>query len=237
MAESGAQPGRRTAHPYYMHDAIREQPARIARLLNTQSALLERAADAAASRRRLILAGIGTSYHAAQVGEHFLRHGSGGRAQVLVEQSFELVHYPLVLSSDDAFVVISHRGWKNYSVRALQVARAAAALTIAVTGQEAGEGMLAADFVVPTCEQEISFAHTKSYTTALAALALLAIRVAERRNQLRDVAAARAALERIPARMQSALDGEPQAREVARQLASRHRWVFLGAGPNWATAR
>ncbi len=232
-----AQVQRRTAHPYYMHDAIREQPAHITRLLEAQSSLIERAADAAASRRRIVFAGTGTSYHAAQLGEHFLRHLTGGRAHAVVELSFELVHYPLALGSDDGFVVISHRGRKNYSVQALKAAKAAAALTIAVTGQDAGEGMLAADFILPTCEQEFSFAHTKSYTTALAVLAAFAVRVAERRGQASDAASARLALARVPDLMQHALACEAEIREAARQISSRHRWVFVGAGPNWATAR
>ena len=236
-AEAGAQPGsRRAAHPYHMHDAIWQQPERVGRLLETQRALIERAAAAAATRRRLILAGIGTSYHAAQVGEHFLRHLTRGRATALVEQSFELVHYPLALGPDDAVIAISHRGWRNYSVQAVESARAAGALTIVVTGRDAGEGIRAADFVLTTCEQEISFAHTKSYTTALAALATFAIRLAERQGLLGDVAA-RAALARIPEAMRAALGSEEFAREAARQIAARPRWVFIGTGPNWATAR
>ncbi len=229
--------GGRAAHPYHMYDAIRQQPELIARLLETQKELIEPAADAAASRRRLILAGIGTSYHAAQVGEHFLRHLSGGRITALVEQSFELVHYPLALGPDDAVIAISHRGWKNYSVQAVQRARAAGALTIAITGRDGGEGIRAADFVLTTCEQEASFAHTKSYTTALAALATLAIRVAERRGVLAGAAAAYAALQRVPKAMRDALACEEPARAAAQQIAARERWIFVGAGPNWATAR
>ncbi len=228
---------KRDAHPYFMHDAIRQQPALLAQVLESQWALVERAADAAAARQRLVFVGIGTSYHAAQIGEHFLRHLTGGRAHALVEQSFELVNYPLALGADDAVIAVSHRGWKNYSVQAIQAARAAGALTISVTGRNGGKGITAAEFVVPTCEQEISFAHTKSFTSALAVLAAFAIRVAKRRGLLADAAAARAALARIPALMEQALESERQAREVAQGIAARQRWIFVGAGPNWATAR
>ena len=235
--QAGAHPsGKRTAHPYHMYEAIQQQPELIARLLQAERAVIERAADAAASRQRFILVGIGTSYHAAQVGEHFLRYLTGGRATALVEQSFELVHYPLALGRDDAVIAISHRGWKNYSIQAVQRARAAGALTIAVTGREGGDGIRAADFVLTTCEQEASFAHTKSYTTALAVLAVLAIRLAERRGVLAD-ATARPAVERIPEAVREALHCEAIACEAARQIALRQRWFFIGVGPNWASAR
>jgi glucosamine--fructose-6-phosphate aminotransferase (isomerizing) len=228
---------KRNAHPYFMHDAIHQQPALIAQVLETERKLIDRAADAAAARKRLVFVGIGTSYHAAQIGEHFLRHLTGGRASALLEQSFELVNYPLALGADDAVIAVSHRGWKNYSVQAIRAARAVGALTISITGRDGGEGIRAADFVLPTCEQETSFAHTKSYATALAVLAAFAIRLAERRNLLGDAAAAQAALGRVPEQIRHALDCETQAREVARQIATCQRWIFVGAGPNWATAR
>src|SRR2546427_8354497 len=69
---------RRSAHPYHIYDAIQQQPDRIAQLLENTGAEIERAAEAAASRRRLVLAGIGSSYHAALIWAHFLRHLSGG---------------------------------------------------------------------------------------------------------------------------------------------------------------
>jgi glucosamine--fructose-6-phosphate aminotransferase (isomerizing) len=228
---------RRNAHPYHMYDAIQEQPARVAQLLETQRATLERAATVAARATRIVYAGIGSSYHAAQIGEHFLRHLTAGRAAALVEQSFELVHYPLALGPDDFVILISHRGWKNYSVEALKKARAAGARTMAVTGEGGGEGIRAADFVVMTCAQEISFAHTKSYTSALAALALFAIGVAERRVLASDAATARALLEQVPQWMRQALGCEAKVRVAAKDAAARQRLVFIGAGSNWATAR
>lgn len=228
----------RSAHPYHMYDAIRAQPDRVARVLESQRDAIARAAEAAAPKQRLLFAGIGTSLHAACVGEHFLRHLSAGRARAQVEQSFELVHYPLALSSADALIVASHRGWKNFSVEAVRRAKAAGALTIAVTGLDGGDGIRAADFVIPTCEQELSFAHTKSYTTALAALALLAIGIAQRRAWLADAEAARALgeLQRVSAWMEEALAVEPLARAAARDIVSKARLFFIGAGPNWSTA-
>lgn len=226
----------RAAHPYHMYDAIRLQPSLIAGLLRAHTAAFDRAADAAAARQRIIFVGIGTSGHAAQMGGYFLRLLTAGRLVAHVEESFELVNYPFALGSGDALIATSHRGWKNYSVEAVRRAKAAGALTIAVTGEGGGEGVRAADFVFPTCEQEISFAHTKSYTTAIALLAALAIRIAERRGLLAD-ANSGAALDRIPEVITAALACEPQARAAAKAIAARQRLIFVGAGPNSVTAR
>jgi len=226
----------RTAHPYHMYDAIRLQPALIAGLLRTHRAEIDRAADAAVACQRLIFAGIGTSGHAAQLGGYFLRLLTAGGLAPLVEQSFELVNYPLALGPGDALIATSHRGWKNFSVEAVRHAKAAGALTIAITGEGGGEGIRAADFVFPTCEQEISFAHTKSYTTALAVLAALAIRIADRRGLLADKNAA-AALDGVPDAITSVFASEQQARSAAKAIAARQRLIFVGAGPNSITAR
>ncbi len=226
---------RRSAHPYHIYDAIQQQPDRIAQLLENTGAEIERAAEAAASRQRLVLAGIGSSYHAALIGAHFLRHLSGGRTVPLVEHSFEFVHYPFVIDSADMAIIISHGG-SNDSLRAMNLFSSAGSGTIAVVGREAGDQLKSADIVIPTCEREDSFAHTKSYTTALAALAAFSVQLAQRRGWIGNDSEARAAVDRLPGRMRAALGAESKAREAAREIAKRKRWIFAGAGPNWPTA-
>ncbi len=230
---------RRSAHPYYMHDAILAQPERIDRVLCAQRELIERAAEAAAAKKRIVFAGIGTSLNAARLGAFFLRSLTAGRAPVQVEQSFELVHYPVSFGPDDVVILLSHRGWKNFSVAALRAAKAASALTIAVTGELGGEGMGLADFRIATCEQEDSFAHTKSLTTALAALALFAVRVAQHRNLLSPTTHGLeplSAIETISDLMRQSLACEADCAAAAKEIAARPRLIFAGAGPQWIVA-
>jgi glucosamine--fructose-6-phosphate aminotransferase (isomerizing) len=224
----------RSAHPYHMYDAITAQPNLVERVLQSQRDVIQRAADAAAAKKRIIFAGIGTSLHAAQVAEHFLRHLTGGRAEARAEQAFEMVNYPLALSSDDAVVVITHTGTTSYNIEVLRAARAAGALTIAIVGEASGEGTNAAEIRIQTCEQEVCFAYTKSYTTTLAALAQFAAGVAQRRGAKIDAAANQ--LKQLPGQMKQALEIERKIREVAKAANGRDRVVLFGAGPNWATA-
>jgi len=228
-------PEPRTAHPYYLYDAIQAQPALIEKML-ARRASIERAADAIAEKSRITFAGIGTSLHAAQIAESWMREFTAGRFLVEFEQSFELVHHPIAFTRDDAVIIITHTGTTTWSVEALRAARAAGALTIAITGEMSGQGIRGADFQIETCEQEISFAYTKSYTTALAAIALLMMRVADRRKLLSS-AALRSALERVPNLMRQALTLEPQVRELARCAAPLARMNLFGSGAGWATAR
>lgn len=229
-------PDTRSAHPYFLYDAIVAQSQLIERVFSKSRSAIERAVQAASGRKRIAFIGIGTSLNAANVAERWMRHHSGGRALARAEQSFEFAHYPLALGAEDAAVIITHTGTTSQSVEALRVARAMGALTIAITGLNPGEGVLDADIRIETCEQEVAFAYTKSYTTALAAIASLILGVLEKRGMLKDGASARAALEQVPAFMREALKTESQIRDVAPLVAERNRLVFFGAGTCWATA-
>src|SRR5271156_4901209 len=229
-------PEMRTAHPYYVYEAIHAQPELIERVLG-QRGEIERAADAVARKERITFVGIGTSLHAARVAESWMREFTGGRLLAHCEQSFELVHDPIAFGAGDAVIVITHTGTTTASLEALRMARTAGALTVVITGQlgdqtsgsTSGDAVRGADFHIQTCEQEVAFAYTKSYTTALAVLALLIARVVERKNLL-------AALECVPDLLRQALQLEPSAGELAKRVAALARIEIFGSGAAWATA-
>lgn len=228
-------PERRGAHPYHTYDAIQAQPALIEKIFAKRAAI-ERIGDAVAERKRITFVGIGTSLHAAQIAESWMREITAGRLLVHFEQSFELLHHRVAFDAGDAVIVITHTGTSTASVQALQAARASGALTVAITGEASGEGVRSADFQIETCEQEVSFAYTKSYSTALAVIALMILRIADRRTLLAATNAA-AALADIPALMRAALALEPQVQTLAKPLALLSRIHLFGAGSGWATAR
>jgi glutamine---fructose-6-phosphate transaminase (isomerizing) len=227
-------PEMRKTHPYYVYEAIQAQPELIEKILQKGDAI-ERAANAIAEKERITFVGIGTSLHAARVAESWTREFSAGRLLARAEQSFELVHHPIALRPNDALIVITHTGTTTASVEALRMARAAGALTVAITGEMSGEGVHGADFQIETCEQEAAFAYTKSYTTALAALALLVIRITERRKLLAR-GYSREDLARVPKLMREALELEPQVRGFAKQMSPLARIEIFGTGVGWATA-
>ena len=170
----------RERHPYHMYDAILAQPEAFARAVGRNEAPVEGFASEAAGGGRLFLAGLGTSHHAAQVGEHLMRvYGGGVDARAV--GSFDLALYGPELGPEDVVVAVSHRGSKRYTALALERAREAGCRTALVTG-EGGSGRGRADAVFETVAQERSSAHTVSYTSAVAVLALLAGRIGRHRS-------------------------------------------------------
>jgi len=227
-------PEMRKAHPYHVYDAIQAQPDLIERILQKREDI-ERVADAVAEKERITFVGIGTSLHAARVAESWMREFSSGRLWAHYEQSFEFVHHPIAFTAKDAVVVITHTGTTTASVEALRMGRAAGALTVAITGEMSGEGVRGADFQIETCEQEVAFAYTKSYATALTVLAILVARIVQRRKLLANGFSPKE-ITQAPALMREALKLELQMRELAKKIASLARIEIFGTGVGWATA-
>ncbi len=239
-------PAVRHQHPYLLHDAILQQPAVIEQALAANREKISRAVDAAAGRNRFIFVGVGTSYHGALSAERWMRQQSAGRADARAEEAFELVHSPLALGRGDVVVVITHTGGTKDSLEVLRIARAAGALTLAVTGALGGpvgtSGFPETDFHFVTGEREATFAYTKSYSSAMAVVALLVIGFCERGGWATASAATRgsmltaAGVARLPALLSQGLEAEAEIRAAAQAMARRTRFAFLGAGLAWFTA-
>lgn len=219
-------PPARSAHPYYMHDAIYAQPGALRLATRGNEEALAAAAERLRALERVVLCGIGTSWHATLVGELLFAHVGrlGHRARAL--HAFESLHYWPELDARTGLVVVTHRGTKRYSLEALT--RATAGVRVVITGKRSGEGVEAADLTLRTVEQEASAAHTISYTTALALLAALAAELGGDEGVRRE-------LDGLPDHV-ALLLGQESWDELATRFADRRRYWFVGSGPNTATA-
>jgi glutamine---fructose-6-phosphate transaminase (isomerizing) len=220
-------PPPRPGHPYHMHDAIYAQPAALRLVVRTNAAALGAAAAGLRDADRVLLSGIGTSWHAVLVGELLLAHVGrlGHRARAF--HSFEFKNYWPDLEARTGTIVVTHRGSRRYSREALAKARATGGVSVAITG-EASEIRGVADHTLVTVGQEASAAHTVSYTCALALLAALAA-------ELGGDGELRYALEAMPDAVAVML-GQEAWEDLAARFRDRRRYVFVGGGPNTATA-
>jgi glucosamine--fructose-6-phosphate aminotransferase (isomerizing) len=217
-----------------MHDAILVQPGAFVRAVGRNEEGAEKFAHEVAGSSRLFLAGLGTSHHAAQVGEYLLRaYGGGVHAHAV--HSFDLALYGPELTPEDCVIAVSHRGSKRYTARALESAHEVGCRTALVTG-EGGSGVGSADVVFETVAQERSPAHTVSYTSAVAVLALLAGRIGRHRTG-EETLPDGLLREEMPAALRTVLDTEEEARALAREHVGRRRIWLLGGGPGAVTAR
>jgi glucosamine--fructose-6-phosphate aminotransferase (isomerizing) len=214
-----------------LYRAIHAQPQTIRELARDWEGP-EQAAQRLAQCGRILLAGIGTSYHAAIVGEYLLRLAG---ADAWAVRSFEFARYPRPLRADDGVIVISHRGSKVHGTMAVQRAKDAGVPTIGITGKNTK--MQPPDVMIQTVEQEQSSAHSISYTSTLTRLTQIAIRFAELTGHSEQGQSIQDGLAKVPELMEDMLSREHMVREVAREAAAHARRIyFLGAGPNAASA-
>jgi glucosamine--fructose-6-phosphate aminotransferase (isomerizing) len=159
-----------------MRETMWRQPDDLRRVLADPEPA-ERAAGRIAGRR-VLLSGTGTSWHAANHGAALLRLAGVEAWAVQADES--VLHGPAA-GTDDALVLLSHRGTKHYTGEALARARAAGAATVQISSI----GAPGAD--IETCESERSAAFTSSHLCAIARLCQIAQALGADLGALEDV--------------------------------------------------
>jgi len=214
-----------------MYRTMHRQPADLRRLQDTGWAQAEAAARLLAPSTRLFLVGIGTSYHAALVGEWLFRAVGRDARAVL---SFDFAAYPDLhpLRPDDAVIVMAHSGTKTYTMHALERAGALGVTAVSVgslTAEHPGSQL-----VLRTVERERSAAFTASHTAAMFVLAQVAVALGELEGAT-GASGRRRALAALPVQVEAVLARQDEVLDVSEEAAVRHVYA-AGAGPNAATA-
>jgi glucosamine--fructose-6-phosphate aminotransferase (isomerizing) len=193
-----------------MREAMWTQPDELARILADPAP-----AEACAARlagRRIVLIGIGTSWHAAHHGAWLLRD-AGVEAEAV--HAADAAPYGRAIEAGDGVIVLSHTGGTGYTMDMLARARDAGAETVHVSGIGNGGDL-------ETVAAEASYAYTASHTGALARLAQIAAALGAELGPLADV----------PERVAAVLDRPGPLIGVPDRLVE-----LIGAGPNAWTAQ
>ena len=230
----------REAHPWFMYDHMQSQPDVFRDTVSANRESLRELATKISRCRRTALVGIGTSFHAAQIGErlfHYFRPDVDCVARHSFDLAIDTESTSLRLDEKDCLLAISHRGTKRYTVEALMLARDAGCHVGLVTGRDV-DPPCDVDHHFSTCDQEKSSAHTMSHTATVAVLAELARQCEPQSRSLHQRDLSSEVLDsEIPATLRSALDAEEcVAAWAARYHSARYVWI-VGAGPTSITAR
>ena len=227
--------GKPTRHPFNMYTHIMDQADAVSNVVTANRAHIDQVAGNIANSERIFLVGIGTSHHAAQVVQEFMRVYGGG-IQAWPVHSFDFALYGPELTSRDCVIIISHKGTKAYSVRALEKADAAGAKTVLITGLGLEGKPDNAQHVIQTVPLEQSATYTISYTGALSAMALLAERIGFHRTGA-------SAIEQIffeqelPAAIAAGAKFDDEMQSWAERAINARRIWLTGGGPSAVTAQ
>ena len=152
--------------------------------------------------RRIVIVACGTSFHAGLIGRYAIEEWS--RVPVEVEIASEYRYRNPVVGPGDLVIGISQSGETADTLAAMRTARGRGAAVLALTNIMGSQITREADGVLYTrAGLEIGVAATKTFTTQVTALYLLALRLAELRGTLQqpELKAAISELKRLPHRI------------------------------------
>jgi glucosamine--fructose-6-phosphate aminotransferase (isomerizing) len=238
MAEKGG-------HKHFMHKEIHEQPQAVADTLRGRVRVVEGDVDLdlpitsgeAQSLAKALLLACGTSHHAALIGKIYLEVLA--KLPTEVDLASEFRHRDPLVPPHSLSIAVSQSGETLDTLAALREAKRRGARTLAICNVVDSAIARESDAVLYThAGPEIGVASTKCFTSQLAALFLLAIKLGRLRGTL-DVEQGRARLTellRIPHQIEELLRREPAIAEVARRTKDARDFLYLGRGPQYPVA-
>src|SRR6201997_5161271 len=183
--------------------------------------------------RRIVIVACGTAYHAAVVGRYVMEEWA--RVPVEPDIASEWIYRNPVLSKDTLVIGISQSGETRDTVNAIKLARERGARTLALTNQMGTQITREAESTMYTrCGLEVGVAASKTFTSQVALLCLIALKMAQIRKTLPadEVEFILDRLHELPQKMQTFLDevdsGRHQIDEIARRFYEKPFFLYLG---------
>ena len=185
---------------------------------------------------RVVLSGCGTALHAAMVGEYLIET----LAQIPTECEYasEFRYRNLPMTKDTLVFVLSQSGETADTLAALRESRRKGHRTLGICNNVASTIARESDGgVYMHAGPEIGVAATKSFTSQVTVLALIALLLGRIRN-LSSSAGSRiiAELEALPAQIEKVLQMEHQIAAIARRYANSKVMLFMGRQLNYPVA-
>jgi glucosamine--fructose-6-phosphate aminotransferase (isomerizing) len=233
-------------HKHFMHKEIFEQPRAVTDTIRGRVSLEEgdvvldgMELDPAWVKDvdRVVVVACGTSWHAGLSGRLMIEQLA--RLPVDVELASEFRHRDPVVGPRTLVLAISQSGETADTLAAVKEAKKRGARAYAicnVLGSAIPRESLGTLYT--HAGPEIGVASTKAFTTQLAALFLLAVKLGRLRGTLSPAAAREhlEALVRIPQQMEHVLRQEPTVIPVAKRCAAARDVLFLGRGSQFPVA-
>ena len=213
-----------------MMEEIREQPAAMERTLAQGLRSAEQFRKLLTSRppRLVVLAARGTSDNAAQFGRYLLEITTGIPVS-LAAPSISTLYGAQVDYREALVVAISQSGESTDINYLVDRARGQGALTLGITNERGSTLAHSAEFVfLVRAGREKSVAATKTYTGQVLLEYLLAYALGAK-IRISD-------LQRLPELVETALQLEPEVRELSSRYRFMHHAVVVGRGLNYANA-
>lgn len=229
-------------YPFYMEKEIMEQPEAIratieAGIKNGMPSLEENGIPDSVLKdcARICVVACGTAMHAGLVGRALIQ--SLVRAPMDVEPASEFMYMDPLADENTLVIAISQSGETIDTLEALKYARRNGAKTLAIVNVRGASIARESEYVIYTSAgPEIAVASTKAYTTQLAALYLLAGRMAYARGTFDEEQTRRftAELLRAPEVIAQVLERREEIHYIARSILNAKDVFMIGRGLDYS---
>lgn len=228
----------KAGYPHFMLKEIHEQPRAIKDAIHGNREIIRGIAEEIANYDRIIFVAMGTSYHAALVGKYLFQRLA--KKVPIVEEASEFRYEFEDLIDDRTLVIaITQSGETADTLAAMKLAKKKGAKVLAVVNVVGSMATRIADLTLYThAGPEIGVAATKTYTTQLTVLTMLAIELARIIGTASEEHLRRLEEEliRTPELVELALKHDGALRELAEALMDSRDFFYIGRGVGFPTA-
>lgn len=231
-------------YEHFMIKEIYEQPKAISdtvrpRMTNGDISLDKINFDAVNVSRieRINIIGCGSAYHAGIVGKYFIEKHCRIRVDCVLAS--EYIYSDPITDNRTLTIVISQSGETADSLAALRLAKKRGSHTLAIVNVMGSAIARDADDVLYThAGPEIAVATTKGYTTQVAALYLIGLKISKVKRLIPNARfdALIGELSSLPAKIEQLLKDTSDIRKYAERYKDQHCVFFIGRGSDYAAA-
>jgi glutamine---fructose-6-phosphate transaminase (isomerizing) len=179
--------------------------------------------------RRIVIVAAGTAYHSGVVARYAIEDWA--RIPVEHDIASEWRYRNPVLSRDTLVIGITQSGETADTLAAMRLARTSRAHTLAITNMMGTQVTREVDSVLYTrAGMEMSVAATKTFTSQVSLLYLVALKLAQVRNTLQPEAieALLGEVQELPSKMAAFLAADHPIDEIAQRICDKPFFLYLG---------
>jgi len=224
--------------PHFMLKEIYEQPGAIRDAIHGNADVIRAVAEEIAKYEKIFIVAMGTSYHAGLVGKYLFQRLA--RKVPIVEDASEFRYeFEDLIDENTLVIAITQSGETADTLAAMKLAKKKGAKVLAIVNVVGSMATRIADLTLYThAGPEIGVAATKTYTTQLTVLTMLAVELArvlgtvdeDYLNELEN------GLKSVPEMVESVLKYDGGLRELAESLAEKSDFFYIGRGISVPTA-
>ena len=227
----------KSGYEHFMLKEIFEQPAVIRETFSGRISSDGVNLDAALPNvRRIVIIACGTSYHAGLFGRYVIERFA--RIPVDVEIASEFRYIDPIIDCGDLVIAITQSGETADTLAAIREAGSRGSQKLGVVNVLGSSITRECQYIHTRAGPEIGVAATKSFTSQLAVMLLIAIRLGSERRmittaEMDDLASG---LRQISGNIQRVLNDAPRTCECAKLFAGADQFMFMGRGANYSCA-